>query len=56
LARWRNYFSLLLNVHGDIDVRLTEIHTEEPLVSDPSACEAVMAIEKLKRYKSPCTD
>jgi hypothetical protein len=32
LARWRNYFSQLLNVLGDNDVRQTEIHTAEPLV------------------------
>jgi hypothetical protein len=52
LARWRNYFSQLLNVHGDSDVRQTEIHTAEPLVPEPSAFEVQMAIEKLKRYKS----
>jgi hypothetical protein len=33
LAVWRNYFSLLLNVHGVKDVRQTEIHTAEPLTS-----------------------
>jgi hypothetical protein len=32
LARWRNKFSQLLNVHGVNDVRQTEIHTSEPLV------------------------
>ena len=32
LARWRNYFSQLLNVHGVNDVRETEIHTAEPYV------------------------
>jgi hypothetical protein len=26
VARWRNYFSQLLNVHGVNDVRQTEIH------------------------------
>ena len=26
LARWRNYFLQLFNVHGDDDVRQTEIH------------------------------
>jgi hypothetical protein len=31
LARWRNYFSKLLHVHGLNDVRQTEIHTSEPL-------------------------
>jgi len=40
-ARWRNYFSQLLNVHGVNDVRQTEIHTEEPLVPEPSAFETV---------------
>jgi len=32
LARWRNHFSQLFNVHGVSDVRQTEIHTAEPLV------------------------
>jgi len=31
LARWRNHFSQLLNVHGFNDVGQTEIHTAEPL-------------------------
>lgn len=35
------------------NVRQTEIHTAEPLVPEPSALEFEMAIEKLKRYKSP---
>jgi hypothetical protein len=48
LTRWRNYFSQLLNVHGDSDVKQTEIHTAEPLVPEPSAFEVEMAIEKLK--------
>jgi hypothetical protein len=45
LASWRNYFSQLLSVHGIIDVRQTEIHTEERLVPEPSASEGEMAIE-----------
>ena len=48
LARWRNHFSQLFNVHGVSDVRHTEIHTAEPLVSEPSAFEVELAIEKLK--------
>jgi hypothetical protein len=56
LTRWKNYFSKLLNVHGDNDVKQTEIHTAEPLVPQPSAFEVEMAIEKLKRYKSPGID
>jgi len=32
LARWRKLFCQVLNVHGFIDVRQTEIQTSEPLV------------------------
>ena len=56
LAGWRNHFSQLLNVHGVNDVRQTEIQKGEPLVPEPSAFEVEMAIEKLKRHKSPGTD
>jgi len=56
LARWRNYFSQLFNVHRVNNVRQTEIHTAEPLVPEPNACEVEMAIEKLKRHKSPDID
>jgi hypothetical protein len=48
LARWRNHFSGLLNVHEVVDVRQTEIHTAEPLVTERSAFEVDLAIEKLK--------
>jgi len=56
LAKWRNYFSQQLNVHGVNDVRQTEIHTAEPLVPEPSAFEFELAIEKLKSHKSPGID
>jgi hypothetical protein len=56
LARWRNYFSQILNVHGVNDVRQTEIHTAEPLVPETSASEIELAIEKLKSHKSPGID
>jgi hypothetical protein len=55
VARWRNHFSQLLNIHGVNDVRQTEVHTAEPLVPEPSAFEFEMAIEKLKRHRSPGT-
>jgi len=42
LARWRNYFSQLLNVN---DVRHRELHKTEPLVHEPSAFEVALAIE-----------
>jgi hypothetical protein len=45
-----------LNVHAVNDVTQTEIHTEGPLVPEPSASEVEMAIEKLKRHKSPGID
>jgi hypothetical protein len=45
-----------LNVHGVNDVRRTEIHTAEPLVPEPSDSEVEMAIEKLRRHKSPGID
>ena len=38
------------------EVRHTELHTEEPLVPEPSAFEVQLAIEKLKSHKSPGTD
>jgi len=43
----------ILNIHGVNDVRQTEIHTAEPLVSEPSAAEFQLAIEKVKSHKSP---
>jgi hypothetical protein len=56
LARWRNHFSQLLNVHGVNDVWQTEIHMAKPLVPKPSASEFETATEKLKRHKSPGID
>jgi len=55
VARWKNYFSQLLNVHGVNDVRHTEMYTTE-LLPKPSAFEVELAIEKLKSHKSPGTD
>jgi hypothetical protein len=56
LNRWKNYFYQLLNVHGVNDVRQTEIHTAELLVPESSSSEVEIAIEKLRRYKSPGID
>jgi len=56
VARWRNYFSKLFNVHGIKDVGQAEIHTGEPLVPEPSASEVELAIDKLKSHKSPGID
>jgi len=56
LARWRNHFSQLLNVHAVNDVRQTETHITKLLMLDPSAFKVEIAIEKLKRYKSPGID
>jgi hypothetical protein len=48
---WKNYvyFSRLLNVHKVNDDRQMEIHTEEPLVLEPSPFGVDIAIAKLKR-------
>jgi hypothetical protein len=46
MARWRNYFSQIFNVHGVIDIRQAEIHTAEPLVPERSALEFELATEK----------
>ena len=56
VARWRNYFSQLFNVHGVKDVGQAEMHTTEPLVPEPSAAEFELAIDKLKSHKSPGID
>jgi len=53
LARWRNHFFQLLSVRGVSYIRQTEIQTAEPLLPEPCACEIEMAIEKLRRHKSP---
>ena len=50
VVRWRNYFSLLFNVHGVKDVGQVEIPTADPLVAEPSAFEVELAIDKLKNH------
>jgi hypothetical protein len=52
LNRWKNY-SQLLNEPRVSDVKQIEIHTAEPLVSDPSPSDVEIATPKLKEYKSP---
>ena len=44
VARWRNYFSQLFNVHMVKDVGQAETHTAEPLVPEPSAFEVELVI------------
>ena len=56
VARWRNYFSQLFNVHGVKDVGQAEIHTAEPLVPEPRASEVELTIDKLKSHKSSGID
>ena len=56
VARWRNYFSQLFNVHGVKDVGRAEVHTAEQLVPEPSAAEVEQTIDKLKSHKSPGID
>ena len=56
LARWRNYFCQLFNVHGISNVSKRERHIAEPLLPEPSAFEVELAIEKLKSHKTPGID
>jgi len=49
LDRWRHNFSQLLQIHGVNDVRRTEIHTAESLMSEPSVFAFEMTIEKEKQ-------
>ena len=56
LNRWKNYFSQLLNVHKGNNVGEIQIQTAEPLISEPTLLEVEIAIEKLKKYKSPGID
>jgi len=51
VARWRNYFSQLFNMHGVKGVGQAEIHTAEPLVPETSAAEVELVIDKLKIHK-----
>jgi hypothetical protein len=53
LNRWKNYFSLLLNMHSASDVRQIEVHAAEPLLPGPRRLEVEIAIETFKRYESP---
>jgi hypothetical protein len=46
----------VINVHRVHDVRQMDIHTAEPLVTEPSLVEVEIAIGKLEVYKSPGTD
>ena len=56
MARWRNSFSQILNVHGVREVTQAEMHTADPLVPEPSALEVELAIENLNSHKSPGID
>ena len=58
LNRWKNYFGQLLNVHrpNRNDQDDIQIHTAEPFIPEPTLSEVEIAIEKLKKYKSPGID
>jgi hypothetical protein len=43
-------------LHGVNDVRQREIHTAEPLVPEPSACQFEMDIGKIKKKQTPDID
>jgi hypothetical protein len=50
LKRWKNYFSQQLNVRRISDVRQVEMHTAQPLVSEPNTSEDEISVAKLKKY------
>jgi hypothetical protein len=56
LNRWKNFFNLVLNVHGVHNVRQKDIQMAEPLMPEPSLAEVEIAIGKLKSYIFPGTD
>jgi hypothetical protein len=56
LNSWKKLFNHMLNIHGVHDVSQMDIHTAEPLVSEPSLVEVEIATGKLKSYKSTGTD
>jgi hypothetical protein len=49
LNRWKNFFNQMLNINGVHDVRQMDIHTAEPLVSEPSLVEVEIAIGKSEK-------
>ena len=52
MTRWRKHFSQLLNVqYMRLRMLGRQKHTAESLVSEPSAFEVELAIEKLKSHK-----
>jgi len=53
LARWRKFFSQLLNQERFKDVGQAEIHTARPLVPKPIASDFELAIDRIKSHKSP---
>jgi hypothetical protein len=52
LSRWKAWLHELLNVHG-VDVRKTETHTAEKLLSEFRTFEVGIATENLKKYTFP---
>jgi hypothetical protein len=48
LNRWKKYFSQLLNVHSNSDVRQIEIGTAEQSVPGPSPLKVEIATAKRK--------
>jgi hypothetical protein len=56
LNMWKNYFTQPINIHRVHNLRQTEIHTAGPLIPEPSPLKTVIAIAKLKRYKTPGTN
>jgi hypothetical protein len=56
LKRWKKHFYQLLNCLRLMMLGLTKCITAEPLICRLGTFEYEMAIEGLKRYKTPDTD
>jgi hypothetical protein len=48
--KWKNYFAPIPNVRRIADVRQMEIHTAEPILTEPSPFYFEVDIAKLKKY------
>ena len=56
LNKWKVYFSKLLNMYKDNDVGEIDMQTAEPLIPEPTFLKVEIAIETLKKYKSPVSN
>jgi hypothetical protein len=51
-----NFFGFSMYVHAFNVVRQKEMHSKDPLMTEPNIFKAEMAVWKLRRHKSPIID